>query len=433
MSTEINHNSEKSKAPPSLPLASTGPAEPTLTIAREASKPSGGILGKLDWRVIAVLLLVLIAIPVWRAIEPRAKSGPEQNPPLAELLTVPVSQVTRQDLYIQVPIVAEFRPYEEVELHAKVSGYVNAMNVDFGDRVKAGQLLATLEVPELQAQLTNAVAVEHRAEAEYRAAHTNYVRLAKVVKDNPNLVAEQDLDNAEAKDGTTEAAVAAGQAEVERYHTLVSYTRITAPFAGVITHRYVDPGALIQAGTASETQSLPLVRVSDNYRLRLDFQVEVKYVKDVRVGDTVDVLVESLGDRRFKGTITRASLRVNEVTRTMTTEIEVANPNLELVPGMYARVLLPVERHSQALAVPIDAVPPGRTNSVYLVNDKNEIEERPVTLGMDTPTKFEVLTGLKQGEKVLIGRFSEVRPGQRVEAKLVESPATEEAEIAQKR
>lgn len=430
MSTDINPRPDNS--PASSPPPTQEPDQATGTTAPKASKPLLGILRQVDWRIIGVLLLALIAIPVWRAIEPRANSGSLQNPASTEVLTVPVSEVTRQDLYIQVPIVAEFRPYEEVELHAKVSGYVSQMNVDFGDRVKAGQSLATLEVPELLAQLTNAVAVERRAEAEYRASHTNYIRLAKVVKDNPNLVAQQDLDNAEAKDGTTEAAVAAGKAEVERYRTLVGYTHITAPFAGVITHRYVDPGALIQAGTASETQSLPLVRVSDNYRLRLDFPVEVKYVKDVHVGDTVDVLVESLGDRRFKGTITRASLRVSEATRTMTTEIEVANPDLDLVPGMYARVMLPLERHSQALAVPIDAVPPGRTKSVYLVNDKNEIEERPVTLGIDTPSRFEVIAGLKEGEKVLTGRFSEVRPGQKVAIKIVESTANEEAEIAQK-
>jgi RND family efflux transporter MFP subunit len=433
MSTEINHHSDDSAPPASAPPPPGELGKPNGTIPSEGLKPLLGILGKLDWRIVAVVLLVIIAIPVWRAIAPRVNSSPGQNPPSTASLTVPVSQVTRQDLDVQVPIVAEFRPYEEVELHAKVSGYVSQMNVDFGDRVKAGQLLATLEVPELLAQLTNAIAVGRRAEAEYRAAHTNYVRLVQVVKDNPNLVAQQDIDNAEAKDGTAEAAVAAAKAEVERYQTLVSYTHITAPFAGVITHRFVDPGALIQSGTTSETQSLPLVRVSDNYRLRLDFPVEVKYVKDVHVGDPVDVLVESLGDRRFKGTITRASLRVSEATRTMTTEIEVPNPNLELVPGMYARVMLPVERHPQALAVPIDAVPPGRTNSVYVLNDKNEIEERPVTLGLDTPTKVEVITGLKEGEKVLTGRFSEVRSGQKVEMKLVDSTGKEEAEVAQKR
>jgi RND family efflux transporter MFP subunit len=429
MSAETNHhvdNSSSGALPPAPPPDK--PVRPTGVSARQVLQRLPGIIRKANWRIIAVFVLAAIAIPVWRALEAHAKSEPTRSP-AAPALAVPVCRVTREDLYIQVPVVAEFRPYQEVELHAKVSGYVSQMNVDFGDRVKAGQPLATLEVPELNAQLANAIAAERRAEAEYRAAATNYTRLAAVVKDNPNLVAQQDLDNAEAKDGTAEAGVAAAKAEVERYQTLVGYTHITAPFGGVITRRFVDPGALIQAGTASETQSLPLVRVSDNYHLRLDFPVEVKYVKDVHVGDPVDVRVESLGDRSFKGTITRSSLRVNQDTRTMTTEIEVPNPNLDLVPGMYARVMLPVERRPQALTIPIESVPPGQTSSVYVVNDRNEVEERPVRLGLDTPTKYEVLDGLKEGQMVITGRFSEVHPGQKVETRIVGPLAKDEAQI----
>jgi len=368
-----------------------------------------------------VLLLGAISIPVWQSIKSNATTQIAQLPVLAAP-RVPVGQVTREDLYNEVTIPAEFRPYEQVELHAKVSGYVKEINVDFGDRVKAGQLLATLEVPELQDQLHNALAVERRAEAEYRAAHTNYTRLMGVANTHPNLVAQQDLDNAEARDGTTEAAIAAAKAEVDRYRTLVGYTRITAPFDGVITHRYVDPGALIQSGTASDTQSLPVVRVSNNYRLRLDFPVSVAYVKDVRAGEPVEVRVESLGNRSFTGTITRATLKVNEDTRTMTTEIEVTNPSLELVPGMYCRVLLKVDHHLKTLAIPIEAAPPGQSSTVYIINEQHEIEERPVTLGVETPTKFEVLAGLKEGEKVLEGSRSQVRPGQKVEAMLVGPP-----------
>ncbi len=299
-----------------------------------------------------------------------------------------------------------------------VSGFVSAIKVDFGDRVKGGDLVATLEVPELLAQLTNAAAVEQRTEAEYRAAHLYYTRLARAAKDTSGLVAQQDVDVAETKNSTAEAAVAAAQAEVERYRTLARYTKITAPFDGVITHRYVDPGALIQSGTASDTQSRPVVRVSDNYRLRLDFPVAVKYVKDVHVGDHVEIEVESLGNRKLNGTITRAAYKVNEATRTMRTEVEVPNPNLELIPGMYATVILKVERHPNALAIPIQAVPPGQTSTVYVVNKHNQIEEKLVTLGLDTPTKYEVLSGLREGERVLLGSRAVVRPGQKVEAKL---------------
>lgn len=330
-----------------------------------------------------------------------------------------VAKVTRENLYNEKPIPADFRPYQEVELHAKVSGYVKEINVDFGDRVKTNQLLATLEVPELGDELNRALATRKRAEADYTDAHLIYTRLLAVDEAHPNLVAQQELDSAEARDHTTEAVIAAAKADVEKYQTLLAYTRITAPFDGVVTHRYVDKGALIQAGTTSETQSLPLVCVSDNYRLRLDFPVSVGDVKDIHVGDPVEVRVELLGAKSFCGTITRATLKVNLDTRTMITEVEVPNPSLELIPGMYAEVLLKVQRRSQALAIPIEAVPPGQTASVYVINDQNEIEERPVTLGVDTPSKYEVTAGLKEGEMVLLGSRSKVHPGQKVEPKVV--------------
>jgi RND family efflux transporter MFP subunit len=249
------------------------------------------------------------------------------------------------------------------------------------------------------------------------------MRLGAVNKEHPNLVAQQDLDTADAKDRTTAAVIAAAKADVGKYNTLVAYTVITAPFDGVITKRYADPGALIQAGTTSDTQSLPLVRVSDNYRLRLDFFVSQRYVKDTHVGDPVEVRVESMGGKTFTGNITRTTERAEEQTRKMTVEIEVPNPNLELVPGTYASVVLKVEGHPHALAIPAEAVPPGQQSNVYLVNDQRQIEVRPVTLGLETPGSYEVLTGLKEGDLVLVGSRSQVKPGQTVEPKLINSLA----------
>jgi len=422
MSTELNHPVKDADiVDPAVEKA----ASPTVDEAPHVNRLAGNtvvLIRKLDWRIIGLVLVLGISIPVWNVLKSHARPQTGGTTGLPQMI-VPAASVTREDLFNELPVYAEFRPYEEVELHAKVSGYVTEMKVDFGDRVKTGQLLATLEVPELQAQLTNAIAVLRRTEAEYKVAHLYNTRLAQAAKETPGSVAPQDLDAAEARDDTADAAVAAAKAEVDRFRTLVGYTRITAPFGGVITHRYVDPGTLIQAGTTSDTQSLPLVRVSDNYHLRLDFPVEVKYVKNVHVGDVVQVQVESLGNRTISGAITRATYKVNEATRTMTTEIEVPNPKLELVPGMYATVLLPLERRPQALAIPIQAIPPGQTSSVYVINDRNEIEERPVTLGLETPTKVEVLSGLKEGEKVLVGTRSQVQPGQKVEPKLNDSLA----------
>jgi RND family efflux transporter MFP subunit len=204
---------------------------------------------------------------------------------------------------------------------------------------------------------------------------------------------------------------------------MVGYTRITAPFDGVITRRYADPGALIQAGIASDTQAMPLVRLSDNYRLRLDFQVSVDYVKDIRPGDPVEVRVDSLGGKMFTGKISRWTHQVDQSTRTMTTELEVENPKLEIVPGMYATVVLKVEQHPQALAIPIEAVAPGG-RLACVVNSRNEVEERNITLGLETPTRYEVLSGLNDGDLVMLGNPGQLKPGQKVAVKMAGSTAT---------
>lgn len=365
-----------------------------------------------------IAALALAAGLLWVALHSRA-----QSPAGADFAATPivaVARVTRENLSREVTMPAEFRPYVQVELHAKVSGYVDQMNVDFGDKVKAGELLATIEVPELQDELTNAIAAEEKAEADYTNADLIYTRLMAVNKAHPNLVAEQDLDTAAANDQMAVAEIAEAKAEVGKYKTLIAYTQITAPFDGVVTRRYADPGALIQAGTSSDTQSLPLVRVSDNYLLRLDFPVDVNYVQDIHVGDPVEVEVESLGNKTFSGTVTRFTYDVEDDTRKMITEIEVPNPKLEIDPGMYAMVALRVENRPNALTIPTEAVIAGETPMVYVVNQNNEIEERAVQLGLETPDKYEVLSGLQEGDLVVIGNHSEIQTGQKVEPKLTD-------------
>jgi RND family efflux transporter MFP subunit len=330
---------------------------------------------------------------------------------------VAVTRVERADLYREVSVPAEFRPYAEVDLHSKVAGYVQQMKVDIGDRVEAGQLLAMLEVPELKDQLDHDLAAEQRADADYRDAHLAYTRLVAVNRQHPNLVAQQDLDTAEAKDATASGALAGAKADVGKDRTLVDYTRISAPFDGVITRRYADPGALIQAGTTSQTQSMPVVRLSDNYRLRLDFPVSVDYVRGIRVGEPLTVRVESLGGKTLTGTIARFTQAVDASTRTMTAEMEVENKDLAIVPGMYATVILRAEHHPNALAIPVEAVPAG-SRTAWVVTSANRVEERPISLGMETSTRYEVLSGLREGERVMIGNPAQLRTGERVVARL---------------
>jgi RND family efflux transporter MFP subunit len=385
---------------------------------RPAPVPAGvGPSRRLYWAAAVVLAVGSLG---YLGLRTGLAGRAEVKAAVQEVASVSVATARREDIAETVRFDAEFRPFVEDELRAKVSGYLTNIAVDFGDRVKKGQLLAEIEVPELKSELDHARAAKMKADADHFKAHQAYNRLFKVQHDNPNpkmtLVPQQDVDAAKAEDEAAEAAITAAKADVERYQTLFAYTKIYAPYDGVITQRYADPGALIQTGTSSDTQSMPLVRISDNYLLRLDFPVSVMWVKDVKEGEPVDVEVESLG-RSFKGIIKRFTRRVDLDTRKMWTEVEVPNPNLEMVPGMFAVVDFQANHRSNTLTVPIQAVSSGKQPSVFLVNSKSEIEERPVTLGIESPDKWEVLKGLAEGDRVIIGSRTQLEPGQKVDPK----------------
>jgi RND family efflux transporter MFP subunit len=361
--------------------------------------------------VVGVLLVGLVIARSWHRTASAQTTVASQAPAVA------VVRVDREDLYREITIPAEFRSYSEIDLHAKVSGYVKQIYVDIGDKVKPGQLLALLELPELQDELDRAIAARQRAAADYKDAHLAYTRMIEVNKEHPNLIAQQDLDSAEAKDAAAHGNLAGAESDVQRYRTLWGYTRITAPFGGVITKRYADPGALIQAGTASQTQSMPLVRLSDNNLLRLDFPVSVDYVRGIKLDESISVTVASLGSRHFAGKIARFSNKIDDSTRTMTVEMEVPNPQLDLLPGMYANVSLRVDEHTNALAIPVEALAPG-SQTVLVVNPAHQVEERAVKLGIETASRYEVLSGLSDGDLVIVGNPGQVSAGQKVEPRI---------------
>ena len=402
-----------------------GPVQPPPQ--RQFQMPA--LFRRLDWRVGCVLLLILIAIPAWRATTGHAKprTQPISTPQVA------VCRVAREDLAEELVCDAELRPYQEVEIHAKVAGYLETIAVDIGDRVSAGQLLATIEVPELADDIQRAKATlsrneqeVSRAQAAYEEAHLIYTRLAAVDKAQPNLIAQQELDAAVEKDRTAASSLAGAKAEVDVSHaeiakleTMQKYCHITAPFSGVITRRYADPGALIQAGISSSTQAMPLVRLSQNTRLRLDIPVSVQYVSRIKIGDPVDIRVDSC-DKTFNGIIARSTRKVDTATRKMEVEVDVQNAKLDLIPGMYATVTLKVNHRDKALAVPVEAVSRQKSSTVYVVNKDDKIEERTISIGLETPRKLEVLSGLSENDLVMIGARTQVKPGQRVQPKPIE-------------
>ena len=237
----------------------------------------------------------------------------------------------------------------------------------------------------------------------------------------PNLLAQQEVDLAQSKDLAAAASVAEARADVEKYRALEGYTRITAPFDGVITKRYADAGALIQAGTSSSTQAMPLVPLSQDNKLRLVFPVSVSYARSLKVGDPIEIVLGEK-ERRLSGTIARFNRRISTETRTMLGETDVPNPSLELIPGMYVTAILKLDQKRGALAVPVEAVSGTTRPTVYVVNADHKIEERAIKLGLQTPTKYEVLAGLNEGDLVMIGSRAQVQVGQQVGTKNISAP-----------
>jgi RND family efflux transporter MFP subunit len=367
---------------------------------------------------------------------------------------VSVAKIVRGDLAQTLTLAAEFRPYQEIEVHAKVAGYVKAINVDVGDRVSQGQLLAVLEIPELQDDMTTAEAgVKHseeevnraqadlaRAESAHEVAHLGSSRLAAVMQQRPNLVAQQDIDEAQGRDRISEAQVATAKATISaaqqqlavaranenKTKTLFAYARITAPFAGVITHRYADTGAMIQAGTSSQSQAMPIVRLSQNSMLRLIIQVPESAVSRIHLGEPVDVQVQALG-RTFGGKVARFAEKLNSDTRTMETEVDVANPTLELVPGMYANASITTDAARGVLVVPVQAVDRKDDKlTAMVVSADGRIETSALATGIEAPDRVEVKSGLHAGELVVMGSRAQLKPGAAVTAKVLEQPAPAE-------
>jgi RND family efflux transporter MFP subunit len=379
----------------------------------------------------------------------------ESNYKPADRVRVAVAKVTREGLSRQLELAAEFRPNQEIKVHAKIAGFVKEILVDVGDHVRAGQLLATLEIPELVEDLDQALAAVSRNEAEVRrakedlrrsessheAAHLSYTRLSSLIKSRPNLVAQQEIDDALARDRVAEAQVAGAQAgmvaaeeqvrvsraNVNKVRTLQAYTRITAPFPGVISKRYADKGAMIQAGTASQSQAMPVVELSQDDLLRLVVPVPESIVPSVRIGTPVEVRVPTLG-RSYQGKVSRFTGRVEPATRTMETEVDVANRTLELKPGMYAYVTLSLDRRNNAVAVPLQAISSKQNKStVLVVKESGILEERPVVLGIETPTRVEVISGLEENQLVVVGSRSQLKAGQVVDPKQILTDEVKEA------
>jgi len=401
--------------------------------------------------ILALAVLIGVGLLAWRWMGRTSSEADDPNHAVAGSGDMPagVARAERRTIANTLTISGEFKPFQDVDVHAKVAGYIKKIYVDVGDHVKDGQTLAMLEVPELAAQLVGADAAARRAKEEigraqgdlerarsiHSAMHSAYTRLSDAAKTREGLVAQQELDDSQAKDLEAEAqvssaksALSAAQQELEvaqanqkQVSALSDYTRITAPFAGVITNRYADTGALVAAGTSSSTQAIPVVRIAEISVLRLVLPIPESVAGQIHLGDPVKVRIQAL-NQDIEGKVSRFADSLDMQTRTMETEIDCQNRDGRLLPGMYTDTQLLLREKKNALTIPLQAVVrSGDDATVLAVNAQDVLEERHVKLGLEDNSRVEVVSGLSDGDRVVIGNRSQFHNGQKIQPKEVSS------------
>ena len=339
-----------------------------------------------------------LALAILGGCGPAQTDGPRTSPPVSVQTILPKrGEIARSITLPTFRILA----LQEATLYAKVPGYLKTLTVDKGDAVKEGQLLAEIEVPELLADQA-----QYRAESE--VARTNYERMAEARQKAPDLVVPQTVDDLR---GQWEVA----QAKLQRTQTLLQYARLVAPFSGIVTARFVDPGAFIPAATTGMTPgSAAVVTLMDYNRVRVQAFVPEPEVPFIKNGVPAKVSLEELRGRVFPGSVTRYAHALDPATKTMLTEIEMPNPTGELRPGAYASVELEVERKQNALLVPVQALLTEKAGtSVFTVVD-GKAKKIHVQLGFNDGANVEIASGIRDDQKVILIGKQTLNDGQPV-------------------
>jgi membrane fusion protein, multidrug efflux system len=355
--------------------------------------------------VAGILVLVLVALIYWsRQDQPGSTASTEiADHAVAPTNTsapmeVQVITVTRRDIVYSISLPANISPLYQATLYAKVSGYLKWIGPDKGDHVKKDQVVAIIDAPEVEEQY-------HQAVADYKIKKLTYERLSKVWNENPDVIAKQDVDVAEA---TFEGA----KHQMEQRQALRDYTKVRAPFAGIITARFADPGALIQVATSSATSAIPLFTLMDIETVRIYANVPQEDAHLVIPGSTVAVLtVKELAGRQFTGALTRSTFALDPSTRSLLVEIDLPNPDHALQPGTFAELTLELNKKPNALVLPPSSiVSTGKGKTIFLV-DQGRAKSVNVQTGIADGTWTEITDGLKVGDQVVVVGKSRLTDG----------------------
>ena len=397
--------------------------DPPETVAgsqpqRPAPPPGGGATR-------ALLLLLVVAVfvlaIVW-GISSRRNTNAQLAQETQQLAIPTVALVHPKPAPPQQEIVlpGDMQPYIDAPIYARTNGYLKSWTADIGAHVKAGQLLAVIEAPEVDQQLQQARADLATAEANFNLAEITATRYKDLMK--TDSVAQQDVDNATGNYDARKTAVESAQSNVKRLQELQSFEKIYAPFDGVITARNTDIGALIDSGSSAGT-SRELFHIAAVSKLRVYVNVPQVYSPQISAGLRAQLVLSEYPGRRFEGTIVRNSGAIDNTTRTLLTEIDVENPTGVLKPGGYVEVHLKLPSPSTTYTIPVNAtIFKSQGMQVATVKDGKTISLIPITPGRDFGTDIEVLSGLKAADSVVINPPDALINGQRVRLAQAEAP-----------
>ena len=321
-----------------------------------------------------------------------------------EPIPVSVVRLHRGEITRSIALPGNVFALQSATLYAKIPGYLKTITVDKGDAVTQGEVLAQIEDPELLAE-------QPKFEAELEVAETNYARIQAAARKAPDLVMPETVDDAR---GQRDVA----RANLKRINDLLAYAQIVAPFSGIVTRRWVDPGAFIPAATSgSAANSAAVVTVMDFNRVRVDVAVPETEVPFVTTATPATITVEELPGREFTGNVTRFEYALDQTTKTMIAEIEIANPDCALRPGMYVTVKLRVERKIEALLAPVGAVLMEKIGSSVFTVDDGKAKKIPVQTGFNDDTNVEIVSGIQSGQAVILLGNQTLNNGQPVTTK----------------
>ena len=335
----------------------------------------------------------------------RPSVAPQESGSVPE---VQVAKPVRGDVAATLRLPANISPYQQATLFAKVSGYLKSIAVDKGDTVRAGQVLAVIEDPELEERY-------HQAQSEFAIKKVTYERLSSVWKENPDVIAKQDVDLAE-------AAFLGSKHALEQLAATLDYTKVRAPFDGVVTARFVDPGVLVQSATASATQAVPLFTVMDVSTLRIYVNVPQEDSPFVKKGTPATIVIKDIG-KAVEAVVTRSTISLDPGTRTMLAEIDVPNPGRTLASGMFAEVTLVLRRHKDALVVPPAALISDNSSKAVFVVEQGVARKVTVKTDIDDGVWVEVTSGLTGAEDVVVVGKASLTDGMTVKASSYNLPS----------